>query len=62
MEQYEFEVFKHDDINDKSMAMESLPDKSQKSIASPEHSFSGFSSTSIGESNHTSNSIFFLMI
>ncbi|KAL3995312.1 hypothetical protein ACH3XW_25315 [Acanthocheilonema viteae] len=49
MEEYEFEIFKYDDTTDESLDMESLPDKSQKSITSPEHSFSEFSSTSIGE-------------
>ncbi|CAG9533033.1 unnamed protein product [Cercopithifilaria johnstoni] len=48
MEEYKFEVFKHD-VNDGSLDIESLPDKSQKSTTSPEHSFSEFSSTSIGE-------------
>uniref|UniRef100_A0A1I8EWI2 Nonsense-mediated mRNA decay factor SMG8 n=1 Tax=Wuchereria bancrofti TaxID=6293 RepID=A0A1I8EWI2_WUCBA len=47
MEEYEFEVFKYDNINEASLDMESLPDKSQKSMTSPEHSFSEFSSTSI---------------
>uniref|UniRef100_A0A0R3RGG9 Nonsense-mediated mRNA decay factor SMG8 n=1 Tax=Elaeophora elaphi TaxID=1147741 RepID=A0A0R3RGG9_9BILA len=39
MEEYEFEVFKYDDINDGSLDIESLPDKSQKSRTSPEHNY-----------------------
>lgn len=58
VEAYDFEVFKYDNINDESLDIESLPDKSQKSITSPENSFSEFS-TSIGESNHISDFIVF---
>lgn len=62
MEEYEFEVFKYDDTNEGLLDMESLPDKSQKSIVSPEHSFSEFSSTSIGESNRISDFMVFFFL
>lgn len=59
MEAYKFEVFKYDDINEETLEIESSQDKSQKSIISPEHSLSDFSSTSIGESNNISHFLWF---
>uniref|UniRef100_A0A915Q423 Nonsense-mediated mRNA decay factor SMG8 n=1 Tax=Setaria digitata TaxID=48799 RepID=A0A915Q423_9BILA len=48
--EYEFEIFKYDDIKEGSLDVESSPDKSQKSTT-PEHSFSEFSATSMGEND-----------